>query len=265
MNKTLFYAIMLVVALSVGACGGQQRQTNQGAPGMSNSRDALDWAGTYVGMIPCADCPGIRMELSLNSDLTYTMTRIYQDRQDMFVNSGIFEWNDEGSEIKLQTGSSDGSFQHFKVQEGSLVLLTLSGETVEGDHADAYILHKLKNDKADLGITNRYWRLVELNGNPVTFPEYASVAFILMNSDGSVSGNLGCNSFFGSFTLQEGDRITFSRLVNTQKMCIDMKVETEMIYVLQSADNYNLNERQLVLNRARMAPLARFEMVYVND
>jgi heat shock protein HslJ len=113
-------------------------------------------------------------------------------------------------------------------------------------------------------ITNKHWKLVELNGNPVNFPEASTAVFILLNSDGRVSGNLGCNSFTGSFTLQEGNRIAFSQLVNTQKMCLDMSIENEMIRVLQSADNYNLNEKQLVLNRARMAPLARFEIAHTN-
>jgi heat shock protein HslJ len=84
-----------------------------------------------------------------------------------------------------------------------------------------------------------------------------------MQPDGTVSGNLGCNSFTGSFTLQEGNRITFSKLVNTQIMCLDMSIETEIVRVLQNADNYNLNEDKLVLNRARMAPLARFERAYM--
>jgi heat shock protein HslJ len=105
---------------------------------------------------------------------------------------------------------------------------------------------------------------VELNGKPVSFPEPSIAPFILMNSDGTVSGSLGCNTFAGSFTMQEGNRISFSQLVNTQKMCLDMSTETEMARVLQSADNYNLTEKQFVLNRARMAPLARFEVVSVN-
>jgi len=114
-------------------------------------------------------------------------------------------------------------------------------------------------DMAD--ITNKHWKLVEINGNSVNLPESAAMAFILLNPDGTISGNLGCNLFTGSFSLQEGNRISFSQLANTQKMCIDMSIETEMIRVLQIADNYNLNEKQLVLNRARMAPLARFEAV----
>jgi heat shock protein HslJ len=127
-----------------------------------------------------------------------------------------------------------------------------------------YLLQKIEGDVAKSGITNRYWKLVELNGNPVTYPEFSKEAFILMSADGTLSGNLGCNYFFGSFTVQEGNRISLLPLGNTSMMCMDMTIEDEMKRVLQNADNYNLTEKQLVLNRARMAPLARFEAVYMD-
>jgi heat shock protein HslJ len=78
-----------------------------------------------------------------------------------------------------------------------------------------------------------------------------------------VNGNLGCNSFSGAYSVPQATRISFSKMVNTQKMCMDMNIETKLLKVLQTADNYNLNGNQLVLNRARMAPLARFEVVYM--
>jgi heat shock protein HslJ len=139
-----------------------------------------------------------------------------------------------------------------------VVALSVSACGVEQEQANRITSEKSTSNET-AGITNQHWKLVELYGNPIKFPESATVAFIFMNSDGTASGNLGCNSFTGSFTLREGNRIAFSQLVNTQKMCLDMSIETEMIRVLQSADNYNLNGKRLILNRARMAPLARFE------
>ena len=107
-------------------------------------------------------------------------------------------------------------------------------------------------------LTNKYWKLTELNGVPVE-----SIAHIKFKTDGTVNGNLGCNKFNGVYTQEDGNRIKFDKMVNTQKMCLDMTVEEEFKRVLQIADNYNLTEKQLVLNRARMAPLARFEVVYM--
>ena len=105
------------------------------------------------------------------------------------------------------------------------------------------------------GLTDKYWKLVELNGVTVE-----STAHIIFKPDGTVSGSLGCNNFNGVYTQQQGNRIKFDNLVNTQKMCLDMRVEDEFKRVLQIADNYNLTDKQFVLNRARMAPLARFEI-----
>jgi heat shock protein HslJ len=111
-------------------------------------------------------------------------------------------------------------------------------------------------------LTDKHWKLVEIMGEPVTYPEgYADQAFIVFNSDGKVHGNLGCNTFSGTYTLQEGNRIHFSQVLSTLKMCINVEIEDRMRELLEIADNYSLNGDKLVLNRARMAPLALFEKV----
>ena len=44
--------------------------------------------------------------------------------------------------------------------------------------------------------------------------------------------------------------------------CPDMSMENQFIEVLGRADNYSILGDKLSLNKARMAPLARFEAVY---
>ena len=44
--------------------------------------------------------------------------------------------------------------------------------------------------------------------------------------------------------------------------CPDMETERLFMQVLGEADNYFADENNLMLNKARMAPLARFEAVY---
>jgi len=108
-------------------------------------------------------------------------------------------------------------------------------------------------------LTNQHWKLTELMGK--TIENQTPEAYIVFQDDGAVNGCLGCNRFNGTYTLQDGNRIRFSQLANTQMMCLNMDVETELSKVFQMVDNYNLSEGKLVLNRARMAPLARFEAV----
>ncbi|GHT05777.1 hypothetical protein AGMMS49525_13430 [Bacteroidia bacterium] len=113
---------------------------------------------------------------------------------------------------------------------------------------------------ATQNLTGKQWLLVELNGKPITPPANAAItAFLKFNPDGTVSGNAGCNAVNGSYSLKEGNRIHFEKMVTTMKMCLDMETETNMLKVLEIADNYNVTASTLILNRARMAPLAKFE------
>lgn len=71
----------------------------------------------------------------------------------------------------------------------------------------------------------------------------------------------GCNHFSGSFELASGNRIRFSKLAATLMACPDSNVEQAFMEVLGTADSYHLGDSELVLHRARMAPLARFRAV----
>ena len=41
------------------------------APSTATARDSLDWAGSYEGVLPCADCPGIRTRVTLSDNGRY--------------------------------------------------------------------------------------------------------------------------------------------------------------------------------------------------
>src|SRR5690606_3474402 len=81
---------------------------------------------------------------------------------------------------------------------------------------------------------------------------------------GRVSGFGGCNGFQGGYQLDaERLRLSFANLNATLMACATgMELERSLHDVLESTDNYSLTGWQLTLNRARMAPLARFEAVF---
>lgn len=112
------------------------------------------------------------------------------------------------------------------------------------------------------GITNKYWKLIELRGQPV--PASSRETHLILNMQNTrASGSTGCNSFSGAYTLDEtASRISFGQLAMTRMFCAGaMETETAFTEVLAQADNYSLNGNTMTLNRARMAPLARFEAV----
>ncbi len=217
-----------------------------------NSMNSLDWEGIYSGILPCADCEGIATTIRLMKDKTYTITRSYLGRSnESTTNAGTFEWDAGGSSIRLN-GEEPG---RFKVGENRLIHLDRDGKPITGELAANYVLTK------DIsGITEKYWKLVELNGKPVTITDdMRKEAHLILRTAGSrVTGHAGCNSFMGSYEIKPNNRISFSKIAGTMMACTNMETEAAFKSVLEMADNYNLTGDTLILNRARMAPLARF-------
>jgi len=122
--------------------------------------------------------------------------------------------------------------------------------------------------KSDSNITEKYWKLVELYGQKITPSENRKreAHFILKEKDKRVIGNGGCNSFTGAYELSGINGIRFSKIASTMMACIntsDMETEVQFFRALESVDNYYVDGDRLQLNRARMAPIAQFEIVYL--
>lgn len=104
-----------------------------------NSQNALDWAGTYEGVLPCANCEGIQTIVTLNSDDTFTTKQIYLGRSGEAVeDSGKIMWH-EGTMVHLKGATVD---MKLKVEENQLVVLDTEGKVIEGAMKDLYILKK---------------------------------------------------------------------------------------------------------------------------
>ncbi|TDK45536.1 copper resistance protein NlpE [Algoriphagus formosus] len=110
------------------------------SPG-DNSMNALDWEGTYVGTLPCADCEGIETELTINYDGTYSYKTNYLGKElEAEEVTGTFQWDENGSVITLV--GLDGAPGKYKVGENRIWHLDMEGKQIEGDLADKYILTK---------------------------------------------------------------------------------------------------------------------------
>src|SRR5690554_1940045 len=267
-------ASILIPLLLSAACTSNEALTHQGAaernsppvstsaedhprPDAHNSRNALDWAGIYSGVLPCASCPGIETEITLHSDGTFERSRLYQDEAVASeTDKGTFAWNKAGSKIELNTDGDETV--EYQVGENQLFRLDRHGQRIDGELAAHYVLQKHLQDSA---IENKRWKLIELRGSPV---ETERDVLLKLNAEGAIaSGHASCNSFSSSYVIKSGQRISFNHnMVSTLMACADMNVEQGFFEVLRMADNYSLsNNGQLSLSRARMAPLARFELL----
>lgn len=234
---------------------------------MHTSANSLDWKGTYKGVLPCADCPGIETSVTLDSGNTYAIRTKYLGKAtNKFEDHGNFVWNEAGNTITL-IGVKD-KVKKFFVSEGFLTQLDSAGNKIPGNFADKYILTKISvvkalADSSNAELAETYWRLTELMGKPVEAVAQGKkeVHIILKQEDNRIQGFAGCNTINGEYELKPGNRIRFSKVTATLMACPDMNIENQLKKVIERADNYAIKGNMLSLNKARMAPLARFEAV----
>lgn len=237
------------------------------APVPDNSSNSLDWSGSYKGIVPCADCEGIETEILLNTDKTYILRIIYKGKDKSAHEArGSFTWNEAGNTITLE-GLQNQATQYF-VGENTLTQLDMSGNKITGDLASKYVLQKQQNvspsvqaTSVAIELTETYWKLIELRGKAIeeTKEGEKELFITLKKQDSRFAGYAGCNNFNGKYEVKEGNQIKFSAMASTLKACPEMSIEDELTKILQQADNYAIAGNKLSLNRAKMAPLARFE------
>lgn len=261
MLKIVRLQFVLLVLLSSIGCNSKKHQgdkpyddtLNNHVPDMHTSENALDWEGSYQGVLPCADCEGIKTTINLNKNLSYTVKDEYLGKKDGVVESnGTFQWSDDGQRIFL----SDFDKHAYFVGENRLIQLDKSGNKITGDLADFYVLNRIYVPQVSFADTK--WQLVEIMGNQVRDSE----AFISFASENNkVFGNNSCNSFNGNYEMKNGHQIAFSQVATTMMACLEVALETQFMDMLKKVDNYALNGNIMTLNNAEMAPLAVFEAI----
>lgn len=119
-----------------------------------------------------------------------------------------------------------------------------------------------QSGKASNDITGKTWKLVELNGKPITLHNPKNNPYFSLNmADMRYSGHAGCNGVGGTFEITpEMMRIKFNQGMSTMMACDDLETELLFTKALLAADNYSVNGNTLTLNKARMAPLAKFTL-----
>ncbi|MCL9808482.1 META domain-containing protein [Flavobacterium luminosum] len=281
MKKTFLF--LGIVTLSLTACKTnfsgieESNRTDSLAIQLSedNAKNSLDYVGTYKGSFPCADCEAILTTIIINKN-SYSKEIIYKGKSSKVLKeTGKYSWNAVGNTITLL--GSEVPNQYF-VGENVLFQFDTEGKRIQGNLASKYQLSKIqtsdeivldqkeetKNDEvAKVDLKDSKWRLVKLNGKTIKKNKDNKREYGISFSDtGRFSVFVGCNNMMGSYNLKEEvSRIEFSKVASTMMACENMELEKEFAQVLETVDNYNFDGKTLKLNKARMAPLAEFEII----
>lgn len=147
MKKFIIPAILLL-ALQIQSCQSNSSSKDSGKQTDSThvdtthtSQTALDWAGAYHGVVPCADCSGINTTITLFENGTFAYDAEYLEKKTTVHDTGKFMWHDNGSVIHLMGKDLNTK---YKVGENKIIQLDTEGKVIEGPIAEKYYLVKVQ-------------------------------------------------------------------------------------------------------------------------
>ncbi|MDR3201105.1 MAG: META domain-containing protein [Spirochaetales bacterium] len=248
--------------LSFGGSGSPQTDGNAEADSwnLEDARKAA--AGMYKGLMPYPNSGGLETVVRLRKDGSYILrSRIIGSLEDTLDLRGNFDINRKGIITLDKTAVNTISpLYALSLNPAAITQLDAKGNPVSGDTAGRYILKKFPAE-----ITETYWKLVSLYGQPVIWTgDTKREPHILLRLEGyKAFGHSGTNSFSGSYTVKDSGGISFSPMRSTMMASPNMKIEMDFYKALGEANSYTVDEEIFTIGVKGREPSAVFEAVYL--
>ena len=225
-------AILIVFVTAAVLCACAQPMERAAPPepvtakpvDLHTSRNSLDWAGVYEGVLPGADLAGVKTRLTLNRDGTYERVTLPVGRQDAARTvRGRFAWQASGNAIRLD---EPGGGQQFAVGEGRLLLLHPGGGPA-GTPVPGAVLTLAPQAATGEGLVQRLeryrWSLESATDGQNRVIEALSprkdhpVVFEFSSARLGIQGF--CNRMMGSYRIDAANQLTVSGMASTNIAC----------------------------------------------
>ncbi len=143
MKSAICYWIALVIIGFLFSCGGNKQKTEV-VVDVQTPENTLDWQGTYEGILPGADCPGIYVLIAIDSS-SYQSAFKYIERPGIYISMGDIRWNAAGDSISLL-----GDHATYEVHDGMLCsgMFQLSKIANDIKLPELLLTQTLKEDKS---------------------------------------------------------------------------------------------------------------------
>lgn len=232
-----YQPFLILAIITLLSCHSTNQTTQKIAPDHHTAQNALDWQGTYLGVLPCASCPGIETELILNSNQTFVLKETYLEKENIFTRKGKFIW--QNNTIQLEDSANMGTKTMFKVEEGRLRKLDTQGNQIEGALAANYILTKNGND----AIENIKWVLIEINSK--TIHGKPDTHYLIFHSkEGALEAKANCNRIRYNYKIRNQKDLSISMGMSTLMACPDT-TEKELTRALGISNTINIDSDTL--------------------
>ncbi len=282
--------VLLLFSLVIVSCQQPTVKKNETIDSAHNAKNALDYIGTYKGILPCADCDGLETEIAINENTTYSIKTKYQGKGNkVYVQKGNFTWNKEGTIIILTDVVNTPN--HYFVGENTLTQLDLAGQKIKGTLANDYVLSKqpvdtssietaIGNPEITVDLNSRIatttviqevnpavghytladtkWKLTAINKKGIILKGKNTYYLTLNSKDGRFNAFFGCNQISGTYVMPSTSALSFLGIISTKMECVDMTLESHFFTTLAETNSYKLDKETLTLFGADKKQLAKF-------
>ena len=244
-----------------------ERSTEAPARGGSQESAMSGLPATFVGTLPCADCPGIRYQVNLLGDHTFVSRMTYEDRNSSLRENGSWQLANDGKTLLLQTANQ--TREQFALLDGqTLRKLDTNGKEIESKlnydlkRAPQFQpIEEIDQGRGQVTLENTHWKLTRLGQTRFSDSTPQEPYLVLDPEDQRVSGSGGCNRITGSYKLT-GNELTFSRMAVTMMACIQgMDTEKKFLDALGHVTAWKITGHALDLFDANENGIAEFEAV----
>lgn len=227
---------LVVLALAIAACMPRHGAdgAHKGDDPAHSSRNSLDWAGTYEGVLPCSGCRGVRTRLALNRDQRYELvTQALDPDGEVSVVRGRFGWLPGGNAIALERRHGG---QRVLVGEGRVALLEAEAPPAWPQPPQRVLERIAAAPAVDVRRTleSHRWTLTSATGGRGERIEGLTAGtgrpLVLGFAEGRLNVEGGCNRLFGGYRIEGDTRLVASRMASTMKACEPdaMKVDSTL-------------------------------------
>lgn len=145
MKKLSFLAIAFIITITVASCGKPAKQKIDTLLN-ANEMTEMVWHGTYQGVSPAADCPGVYWMVAIDSNGFQCLNK-YIDRAGIYLYQGKVKWKPTGDSIILEGYQMAFQVKPGKLEYNMIVLQKISNETTLPSVLTTTLLKENKSGK----------------------------------------------------------------------------------------------------------------------
>lgn len=136
-------SVFVVFIFVYCSCNNATDKNKNDGTAIQTKSSATNFAGTFLGLIPCADCPGIEATVVFHPDSSFSELMIYQERASSFKDSG--QWSKEGQILKINYNNEKSTPRYFLVKSDTTIAwMDGDKKEIEGPLKEHYILKRIK-------------------------------------------------------------------------------------------------------------------------